>query len=97
MACAPTSTTLYLAPDFEVRDGLATTYVKAGQTNIARVEEPAFATTFFPDLAPLGAGTFARPVPDGVITAADAWVVQATKAGLVDLPPRASSPPMKTF
>ena len=89
MACAPTSTTLYLAPDFEVRDGLATTYVKAGQTNIARVEEPAFATTFFPDVAPLGAGTSAAPVPDGVITAADAWVVQAAKAGLDDFCRRA--------
>ena len=77
MACAPTSTTLYLAPDFEVRDGLATTYVKAGQTNIPRVEEPAFATTFFPDVAPLGAGTSA--------------------AARRLLPPRASSPPMKTF
>ena len=71
------STTLYLARDFEVRDGLATTYVKAGHTSIARVEEPAFATTFFPNLAPLGAVTSIGPAPDGVITAADAWVVQA--------------------
>jgi RHS repeat-associated protein len=81
------STTLYLAPDFEVRDGLATTYVKAGSSAIARVEEPAFATTFFPDVAPLGAGTSAAPAPDGVITAADAWLVHASKSGLVDLPP----------
>jgi RHS repeat-associated protein len=85
------STTLYLAPDFEVRDGLATTYVKAGHTSIARVEEPAFATTFFPDVAPLGAGAAAEPAPDGIITAADAWVVHAAKAGLVDLPPPAAA------
>jgi RHS repeat-associated protein len=85
------STTLYLAPDFEVRDGLATTYVKAGHTSIARVEEPAFATTFFPDVAPLGSGTAAEPAPDGIITAADAWVVQAAKSGLVDLPPPAAA------
>ena len=38
------STTRYLAPDFEVRDGLATTYVKAGHTSLARGEEPAFCT-----------------------------------------------------
>ena len=57
------STTLYLAPDFEVRDGLATTYVKAGHTSLARVEEPAFATTFFPDLAPLASAGSIKPRP----------------------------------
>ena len=35
------------------------------------------ATTFFPNLAPLGAVTSIGHAPDGVITAADAWVVQA--------------------
>jgi hypothetical protein len=81
------STTLYLAPDFEVRDGLATTYVKAGHTSVARVDEPAFATTFFPDVAPLEAAGAGAPAPDGVITAGDAWLVTASKAGLVALPP----------
>jgi RHS repeat-associated protein len=81
------STTLYLAPDFEVRDGLATTYVKAGHASVAWVDEPAFATTFFPDVAPLEAVGAGAPAPDGVITAADAWLVTASKAGLVALPP----------
>jgi RHS repeat-associated protein len=85
------STTLYLAPDFEVRDGLATTYVKAGHTSVARVEEPAFATTFYPDLAPLAGSAGSSAAPDGLITAADAWVAQAAKSGLVDLPPPAAA------
>ncbi len=85
------STTLYLAPDFEVRDGLATTYVKAGHTSIARVEEPAFATTFFPDVAPLAGSAGSSAAPDGLITAADTWLVQAAKSGLVDLPPPAAA------
>ena len=47
------STTLYLAPDFEVRDGIA------GSSTRAMLAEPAFtsvvacATLFFPDIAPL--------------------------------------------
>jgi len=56
------STTLYLASDFEVRDGIATTLVKAGSSAIARVEEPAYATLFVPDVAPLAAANGASTV-----------------------------------
>jgi RHS repeat-associated protein len=74
--------TLYLAADFEVRDGTAVTYVEIGQDRLARVEEPAFAATALSDLAPASGTDLALvSAPDGIITAADAWLAAAAKAG----------------
>jgi hypothetical protein len=56
-------TTVYIDPDFEVRDGLATTYIRVGGQRVVKIESPLFAAAFLPDLSPPGK-------PDGEVTAA---------------------------
>lgn len=72
-------TTYYLTPDFEVRDGVATLYVRVGSQRIAKVE--ARLASSLPDLAPVQLdGRVALSRPDGKITAGDAWIAQAGSA-----------------
>jgi len=68
------SLVLYGSADFEVRDGVATTYVRFGGRRVARHEDASFGTTVYPDLAPVDA-------PDSAITAADAFVAFARGSG----------------
>jgi len=60
------SVTHYLAPDFELRDGITTHYVRVGRVRVARIETADLATRVLADVAP-AAG------PDGEINAGDAW------------------------
>jgi len=53
--------TLYVAPTFEVRDGITSLYVKVAGKRVARIESAALATDLMGD-----------PVPDGQVNAADA-------------------------
>lgn len=65
----------YVAPDFEVRDGVAIVYVTVGDRKVVKIEDAAFATTMFEDVAPgyeVDGKYFSAP--DGVITAGDGWV-----------------------
>jgi len=80
------STTLYVAPDYEIRDGIAELYVRLGNTRVARSElKLAPPPASLPDLAPGDiAGRTFEPQPDQRITAADAWVVGAVQAGVFD-------------
>ncbi len=63
------SLVIYASEDFEVRDGVATTYVRFGGRRIARRQSAALAPLIYPDLAPAGA-------PDDRITAADAFAAK---------------------
>jgi RHS repeat-associated protein len=60
------SITLYVTPDFEVRDGIATIYVSGPSGKVARIEGLELASQLLPDSAPSAA-------PDARITAADAY------------------------
>lgn len=65
----------YVAPDFEVRDGVAIVYVTVGDRKVVKIEDTAFATKMFDDVAPgyeVDGKYFSTP--DGVITAGDGWV-----------------------
>ncbi len=64
----------YLAPDFEVRNGIATVYVVLGERRIVRIEESALAASVLPDMA-----------TDGKIDVADAWLANSVPAGIVDV------------
>jgi RHS repeat-associated protein len=58
--------TLYVAPDFEIRDGVAVTYARTGRTRVARLENLDFQTSVLDDKS-----------GDGTINAADAWLAGA--------------------
>jgi RHS repeat-associated protein len=73
--------TLYGFDDFEVRDGVAYTYVRVDDRRAARRASPDFGTHVYPDLAP--AGDDGTPAPDGAISAADAWMAWARGAGVI--------------
>ena len=82
-------TTYYLTPDFEIRDGVATLYVRIGAQRVAKIETPQ--ANFLPDLAPAHLdGTTAVPDSDGKITAGDAWIAQASVANIFQLDPAQS-------
>lgn len=70
------SVTLYVAPDFEIRDGVATIYVSGPSGKVARIEGAALASKLLPDPAP-------RAGPDAQITAADAYLTH--RAGGTEL------------
>ncbi|MBN2531197.1 MAG: VCBS repeat-containing protein [Deltaproteobacteria bacterium] len=79
---------LYITPDFEIRDGIATTYVQLHGNRVAKKESTAFAAKFLADLAPItGNDSSASSHGDGRITAADAWVAHARKKGYLAAPP----------
>ena len=76
--------TYYVSPEFEVRDGVAVTYIQVDDTRMVRLENPDFGVTMYTDLAPAtGEATSLTPNPDGAITAADAWLSHAASTGLV--------------
>jgi RHS repeat-associated protein len=61
--------TIYITPDFEVRDGIATILVRHGRTRLARVSNPDFQTDVLDDAS-----------GDGEINAADAWLASGDRA-----------------
>lgn len=80
-------TSYYLTPDFELRDGSAILYVRVGDARVVKIEAPQAAAEFLPDLAPAEiAGDEVTPKPDGVFTAGDAWLAQASIEKLLKLP-----------
>lgn len=70
--------TLYVSPDFEVRDGITSTYVRLDKRRVARLDSDALQTRIYSDVAPLG-------TPDSEINAGDAWLAHADAAGIVDV------------
>ncbi|MCP4541191.1 MAG: hypothetical protein GY832_29000 [Chloroflexi bacterium] len=66
----------YINNDYEVRDGIGTSYARLGRNRIARSQTADLMTTIYEDLAPLGNG-------DGKITAADAWLAHASEEGIM--------------
>ncbi len=60
------SQSYYLGDDFELRDGIATIYVRIQGQRVAKIESTELAATVLPDLSPTAG--------DGQITAADALV-----------------------
>lgn len=71
------STTVYVTPDYEVRDGAAQIYVTIGDRQLARIEFTDTAAKLLSDVAPAALTTSkATPAPDGHITAGDAWIAQ---------------------
>ncbi len=71
------STTLYVTPDYEVRDGDAQIYVTVGDRQLARIEYTDTAAKLLTDIAPATlTATLATPQPDGLITSGDAWIAQ---------------------
>ena len=71
------STTYYVTPDYEVRDGDAQIYLTIGDRQIARIEYTDTAAKALTDIAPSSiSGKAATPQPDGVITSGDAWIAQ---------------------
>lgn len=74
--------TYYIAPEFEVRDGIGVLYARMGRQRVARLQSDVMATTLLSDLAPLDAS--GSDAPDGEINAADAWVAHAANNGLLD-------------
>ncbi|MEL6181686.1 MAG: RHS repeat-associated core domain-containing protein, partial [Myxococcota bacterium] len=61
---------LYINEDFEVRDGIATLYIKVDHKRVARIEETSLATTLFTD------GN-----TNNQIDAADAWLARNADEG----------------
>ena len=57
------STTYYVAPDFEVRDGISSLYVRLGRDRVARLQSDALAAVVIVDAD-----------DDGTITLGDAWL-----------------------
>ena len=71
---------------YEYRDGAFVHYTYLGNDRIVAGYSTAFAATFFDDLAPLQGN---QPKPDGVITAADAWVYYASRKKILTAKPKA--------
>ncbi len=67
----------YVAPDFEVRDGVAIVYVTVGDRKVVKIEDVGYAAKMFDDVAP-GYEVDGQYVatPDGVTTAGDGWVAE---------------------
>jgi RHS repeat-associated protein len=81
-----TRRTIYTSPTFEVRDGIATTYVLVGRNRAVKIENGAMAAKVLPDLAPAAGPDHALEAqPDGSITAGDAWLLYAHQSGLVEM------------
>ncbi|TNE45410.1 MAG: hypothetical protein EP343_26935, partial [Deltaproteobacteria bacterium] len=77
--------TFYVNDAFEIRDGVAVSYLKLAGDRIAAMYDPKVSAKFFDDLAPAsGQGTL-TPQPDGVITAGDAWLYHASKTGVLQV------------
>ncbi|MFT3926499.1 MAG: RHS repeat-associated core domain-containing protein [Myxococcales bacterium] len=68
------SVTYYVARNFEVRDGVAVTYARAGDRRLARVSQSALQTSLFADPAP-------SAMPKGRIDVGDAWLMNKVSRG----------------
>ena len=80
------STTLYLANDFEIREGVSTAWLVIDGRRLSSVERIEQATWVLPDLAPgVRSGATVRSERDGRITAGDAWLAEANAAGAVSV------------
>lgn len=78
--------TLYVEPDFEIRDGIGNLYVRVGDLRVARAQTPATAPLVLSDLAPAtGSGAQKTVMGDRVIDVADAWLAQAVSLNAVQL------------
>src|SRR3954470_8994900 len=77
----------YVARDFEIRDGISVLYARVGSERVARLENDLLATQVLSDLAPADTGGDGTLTPKGDmhITVADAWLAQASAAGIVNL------------
>ncbi|TNE44699.1 MAG: hypothetical protein EP343_28985 [Deltaproteobacteria bacterium] len=81
--------TLYVASDYEVRDGTAMIYVQLGGARLAAWSSTTHGTKLYQDLAPLSGD---KPQPDGQINVADAWVYHASRTGIQKLTLDARTP-----
>ena len=67
----------YVSSHFEVREGVATSYLLLGETRVVKIEEPSFASQVYSDLAPASeTSSVLTSTPDEQINAADAWLAQ---------------------
>ncbi|MEO0461322.1 MAG: RHS repeat-associated core domain-containing protein, partial [Myxococcota bacterium] len=79
------SSTWYVSPGFELRDGIATTWVSALGKKMVKLESAELAATILPDTFPLKPDS-TDSEPDGRITVGDAWVVHARREGFLPNP-----------
>jgi len=78
------STTYYVSPGFEVRDGVASVFISVDRERWVQVEDPGFVPRMLGDIAPAsGADRALVAEPDGAITAGDAWLAQAVTTDLL--------------
>ncbi|MEM6275176.1 MAG: toxin TcdB middle/N-terminal domain-containing protein [Myxococcota bacterium] len=89
------SSTLYVSPGFELRDGIATTWVTALGKKMVQLETTALAAHVLPDTFPLKPDS-TDSEPDGRITVGDAWVVHARREGFLPNPGDSPSGPAPT-
>jgi RHS repeat-associated protein len=79
-------TTYYLSPDYDIRDGVATLYVRMGDLKLVKLESTEMGPEVLSDLAPVElSGTSGLPDPDDTITAADAWIAEAVRQSIFTL------------
>lgn len=79
------STTWYLSPGFELRDGIAVSYAFFDGMRVMRSQNDSLAATVLSDLAPAtGAGPL-TVAGDSKIDIADAWLAKAVTLNLVQL------------
>ncbi|MEO0461199.1 MAG: RHS repeat-associated core domain-containing protein [Myxococcota bacterium] len=79
------SSTWYVSPGFELRDGIATTWVSALGKKVVKLESAELAAHVLPDTFPLKPDS-TESEPDGRITVGDAWVVHARREGFLPNP-----------
>lgn len=75
------SMTLYSSENFEVRDGVATTYARYEKQRVGKHESITLMPSIYPDVAPLSDAS--TSAPDGEINAADAWAIEQGVSGQV--------------
>jgi RHS repeat-associated protein len=80
------SATLYLQPDFQIKDGVAKVQVMINRMPLLELESPWSPEGDPLDLAPLQAsGDVFGKMFDGEVTAGDAWVRYAAREGILEL------------
>lgn len=68
--------TLYASDDYEMRDGIGVVHARVGERRVARLESDAMAAEVLGDPAPRGRG-------NGEVDAADAFIANASAAGVL--------------
>lgn len=79
------SLTVHASSDFEIRDATGVMYARLGDRRIFREASAALSTVILSDVAPEGSA-------DGLITAGDAWLAHASRAGIASSIRVASEP-----